>query len=83
MARSRRAVVFILGRVEQILRDGVIRELEAPLKRGDGIVFDAGDPTKKEEGGRVYDIRRKGVKLEGEAAKAGSSRLFQGVMMWI
>ncbi|MBW7462125.1 DUF3656 domain-containing protein, partial [Paenibacillus sepulcri] len=37
------------------------------LKRGDGIVFDAGDPTKKEEGGRVYDIRRQGVKLEGEA----------------
>ncbi|MFD0680849.1 MULTISPECIES: DUF3656 domain-containing U32 family peptidase [unclassified Paenibacillus] len=56
-----------LGRVKQILRDGVICELEAPLKRGDGICFDAGDPTKKEEGGRVYDIRRKGVKLEGEA----------------
>ncbi|GIP41025.1 peptidase U32 [Paenibacillus sp. J31TS4] len=57
-----------LGRVRQVLRDGVVCELEAPLKRGDGIVFDAGDPTKKEEGGRVYDVRRKGVKLEGEAA---------------
>ncbi|MFE5324068.1 DUF3656 domain-containing protein [Paenibacillus sp. NPDC056579] len=56
-----------LGRVKQVLRDGVVCELEAPLKRGDGICFDAGDPTKKEEGGRVYDIRRKGVKLEGEA----------------
>jgi len=56
-----------LGRVKQVLRDAVICELEAPLKRGDGIVFDAGDPTKKEEGGRVYDLRRKGVKLEGEA----------------
>ncbi|AEI38809.1 DUF3656 domain-containing U32 family peptidase [Paenibacillus mucilaginosus] len=56
-----------LGRVKQILRDGVVCELEAPLKRGDGIVFDAGDPTKKEEGGRVYDLRRKGVKFEGEA----------------
>jgi putative protease len=56
-----------LGRVEQILRDGVVCKIEAPLKRGDGIVFDAGDPTKKEEGGRVYDVRRKGVKLEGEA----------------
>ena len=55
-----------LGRVEQILRDGVVCKLDAPLKRGDGIVFDAGDPT-KEEGGRVYDVRRKGVKLEGEA----------------
>ncbi|MEK3911885.1 DUF3656 domain-containing protein [Paenibacillus sp. FSL H7-0331] len=57
-----------LGRVKQILRDGVVCELEAPVKRGDGICFDAGDPTKKEEGGRVYDIRRRGVKLEGEAA---------------
>ncbi|MGG1601167.1 DUF3656 domain-containing U32 family peptidase [Paenibacillus naphthalenovorans] len=56
-----------LGRVKQVLRDGVLCELEAPLKRGDGICFDAGDPTKKEEGGRVYDLRRKGVKLEGEA----------------
>ena len=56
-----------LGRVERILRDGVVCRIEAPLKRGDGIVFDAGDPTQKEEGGRVYDIRRQGVKLEGEA----------------
>lgn len=58
-----------LGRVEQILRDGVVCRIDAPLKRGDGIVFDAGDPTKKEEGGRVYDLRRKGVKLEGEAGE--------------
>ncbi|MCM3701129.1 U32 family peptidase [Paenibacillus macerans] len=58
-----------LGRVEKVLRDGVVCKLEAPLKRGDGIVFDAGDPTKKEEGGRVYDLRRKGVKHEGEAGE--------------
>jgi len=56
-----------LGRVKEVLKDGVLCQLEAPLKRGDGIVFDAGDPTQKEEGGRVYDLRRKGVKLEGEA----------------
>jgi len=58
-----------LGKVEKILRDAVVCKLEAPLKRGDGIVFDAGDPTKKEEGGRVYDVRNAGVKLEGEAAE--------------
>lgn len=56
-----------LGKVERIMRDAVTVRLDAPLKRGDGIVFDAGDPTKKEEGGRVYDIRRQGVKLESEA----------------
>ncbi|MDQ0089956.1 putative protease [Paenibacillus anaericanus] len=59
-----------LGVVEQVLRDGVVCKIEAPVKRGDGIVFDAGDPTKKEEGGRIYDLRRKGVKLEGEAAES-------------
>ncbi|MEK4345565.1 U32 family peptidase [Paenibacillus sp. FSL P4-0184] len=58
-----------LGTVEQILRDGVVCRIHASLKRGDGIVFDAGDPTKKEEGGRVYDLRRKGVKLEGQAGE--------------
>ncbi|MDH6370982.1 putative protease [Paenibacillus sp. PastF-3] len=58
-----------LGTVEQILRDGVVCRIHAPLKRGDGIVFDAGDPMKKEEGGRVYNLRRKGVKLEGEAGE--------------
>ncbi|MDB5052170.1 MAG: peptidase [Bacilli bacterium] len=57
-----------LGRVKQVLRDGVVCELEAPVKRGDGIVFDAGDPAKKEQGGRVYDLRRNGMKIEGEAA---------------
>ena len=59
-----------LGRVERVLRDAVICRIDAPLKRGDGIVFDAGDPTKKEEGGRVYDLRRQGVKIEGEAQEA-------------
>ncbi|MGG4034972.1 DUF3656 domain-containing protein [Paenibacillus cisolokensis] len=56
-----------LGRVERVLRDAVVCRIEAPLKRGDGIVFDAGDPTKKEEGGRVYDVRHNGVRVEGEA----------------
>ncbi len=53
-----------VGRVKQILRDGVSCEIEAPLKRGDGIVFDAGDPTKKEEGGRIYDLRYQGAKVD-------------------
>lgn len=55
-----------LGRVKEVTRDGVLCELEAPLKRGDGLVFDAGDPTKDEEGGRVYDLRQRGAKVEGE-----------------
>lgn len=31
-------------------------ELTAPLKRGDGVVFDAGAPGEPEQGGAVYDI---------------------------
>ena len=55
-----------VGRVEKCLSDGVLCRLEAPLKRGDGIVFDAGNPSEKEEGGRIYDLRIKGKKCEGE-----------------
>ncbi len=66
-----------LGIVKQVLKDGVLCELQAPLKRGDGIVFDAGDPTQEEEGGRVYDLRKKGTKLEGEV-KAGTIEIVPG-----
>jgi putative protease len=59
-----------VGRVSEVRRDGVLVKLEAPLKRGDGIVFDAGDPTKDEEGGRIYDVRTaSGDKIEGEASE--------------
>ncbi|CAM3531648.1 U32 family peptidase [Marinicrinis lubricantis] len=67
-----------LGRVKQITREGVICELEAPLKRGDGIVFDAGDPTKPEEGGRVYDLKRGGQKLEGAADERQQIEIVMG-----
>lgn len=67
-----------LGKVKEILRDGVVCEIEAPLKRGDGIVFDAGDPTKKEEGGRVYDVRKKGHKIEGEAQEGTQIEIVAG-----
>jgi putative protease len=55
-----------VGKVLKVLKDAVVCEIEAPLKRGDGIVFDAGRPEEKEEGGRIYDLRKKGMKLEGE-----------------
>lgn len=46
-----------LGEVKRVLRDGVAIHLEGPLKPGDGIVFDAGKPDEKEEGGRVYEVK--------------------------
>ncbi|HEY2328364.1 MAG TPA: peptidase U32 family protein, partial [Verrucomicrobiae bacterium] len=45
-----------LGEVQKIVRDGVIVNLAAPVKLGDGIVFDAGRPDEKEEGGRIYEM---------------------------
>jgi len=47
-----------LGEVRKIVRDGVIVNLAAPVKPGDGIVFDAGRPDEKEEGGRIYEIEK-------------------------
>lgn len=55
-----------IGKVERVLKDAVVCNIENPIKRGDGIVFDAGHPEAKEEGGRIFDLRQKGKKIEGE-----------------
>ena len=55
-----------LGEVKKIVRDGVIVNLTAPVKLGDGIVFDAGKPDEKEEGGRIYEIQEPRFKVAGE-----------------
>ncbi len=55
-----------LGEVKKIVRDGVIVNLAAPVKLGDGVVFDAGKPDEKEEGGRIYEIQEPHFKIPGE-----------------
>jgi len=45
-----------LGRVLRIGSDGVTLKLEGPAKPGDGVVFDAGRPAEKEQGGRIYFV---------------------------
>jgi putative protease len=55
-----------LGEIKKIVRDGVIVNLAAPVKLGDGIVFDAGKPDGKEEGGRIYEIQEPRYKVAGE-----------------
>ncbi len=42
-----------LGDVQRVGRESVFARLEATLKAGDGIVFDAGRPDEPEAGGRV------------------------------
>ena len=45
-----------LGEVLRVAHESVTLKLAAPLKPGDGIVFDAGKPAEREEGGRVYQV---------------------------
>ncbi|WP_427159172.1 DUF3656 domain-containing U32 family peptidase [Aliinostoc sp. HNIBRCY26] len=49
-----------LGEVTRIRNEQVTVQLAAPLKPGDGVVFDCGHPEAKEEGGRVYEVIQKG-----------------------
>lgn len=58
-----------LGQVTEVFKDGVALRLEAPLKPGDGLVFDSGHPEDKEEGGRVYTI---------ESGRGGPGRVPNG-----
>jgi len=49
-----------LGTVTRVKGDRLFLQLEAPVKPGDGVVFDAGKPAEREEGGRVYTVDRQG-----------------------
>ncbi len=49
-----------LGEVTRIRNEQVTILLAAPVKPGDGVVFDCGHPEAKEEGGRVYAVVSKG-----------------------
>jgi putative protease len=57
---------IFLGEVKKIVRDGVIINLAAPVKPGDGVVFDAGKPDEKEEGGRIYEVQEPRFKISGQ-----------------
>lgn len=50
-----------LGEVTRMADDKVALKLVAPLKPGDGVVFDAGKPDEDEEGGRVYQVTPRGA----------------------
>jgi len=45
-----------LGRVTRVDGGRVWVRLEAPVKPGDGVVFDAGRPQEDEQGGRIYQV---------------------------
>ena len=55
-----------LGEIARVHHESVTLQLAAPLKPGDGVVFDAGKPAEREEGGRVYQVENR-VAATGEA----------------
>src|ERR1700733_10016023 len=46
-----------LGFVRNVGKDFVELDSEGKAKPGDGIVFDAGDDTEHEQGGRIYEVQ--------------------------
>lgn len=70
--RSPRHRGVLCGRVAQVHKDRVVVEPTdihhaAPIKAGDGMVFDAADwrsPEIDEEGGHLYEVKPKGKMLE-------------------
>jgi putative protease len=50
-----------LGAIARVDHETVSLPLSAALKPGDGVVFDAGKPDEREEGGRVYTVDLRGA----------------------
>jgi putative protease len=75
-----------LGEVQGLGAGSVFLHLQAPLKLGDGIVFDAGQPDQEEEGGRVAKLRpASSRKAETEIRLFGEinfSRIHPGDKVW-
>jgi U32 family peptidase len=46
-----------IGTVQKIGKDFVELDSKVEVKPGDGVVFDAGDDTEHEQGGRIYEVR--------------------------
>jgi putative protease len=73
-----------LGTLERVQGETVTLKLTAPLKPGDGVVFDAGNPEEKEEGGRVYSVtERAGSAVLGFGrGDVDFSRIKPGQRLW-
>jgi putative protease len=83
----------LAGRVSQVLDNAVLivpdeRIAVAPLKPGDGLVFDAASwrsPEEREEGGRVYEVRDVGsrqLELRFGHGAVNTARIRTGDLVW-
>ncbi len=64
-----------LGQVVGIRQNAALLALEGPVKPGDGIVFDAGHPEEKEEGGRVYQVSPEQVSGHARGSKSATAEM--------
>jgi putative protease len=69
-----------IGLVKGVGKDYVEVEPEAQLKPGDGVVFDTGDDTEHEQGGRIYEFRR--GRLYFQNGRIDFQRLRAGHRLW-
>ena len=74
----------LVGSVEKVRGDSVFARMQAPLKPGDGVVFDAGNPDAGEEGGRVYSVDREGgsSKIRFGKGAVRFQRIAPGNLIW-
>ena len=73
-----------LGAITRVDGETVSLRLSAPIKPGDGIVFDAGNPEAREEGGRVYSVDQHGseTKLGFGRGDINFTRVKTGQLLW-
>ena len=46
-----------VGTIAEVHNDYIAFETKVPLRPGDGVVFDTGEDTDREQGGRIFEIR--------------------------
>jgi putative protease len=92
LGRAPRHRGVLMGRVARVMAGAIAIEPSeanevAPLKPGDGVVFDAADwrsPEEPEEGGRVFELERQGGKLELRFGNGAirPERIRRGDLVW-
>jgi putative protease len=69
-----------VGFIEEVGKDHVAVKSQVPLAPGDGVVFDTGGDTNREQGGRLYEIR--GNRLFFQHEKINFGVLKKGDRIW-
>ena len=73
-----------LGTVRCVRQDRVYLQSDVPMKAGDGVVFDAGQPDQPEEGGRIYAVEPAGEEVALAFGRGGIdfARVRPGDRLW-